>query len=299
MHSATFQLKKRNKTIINKNKDESNQENENNYFYEEKERNEDNCAKDDIVTIHLIMANDLSEAGQYYNNFAITYLRDQMTSCTNLQPFDVIEDIKSKFSLISSELLDNIEVSKEKIEVINDENDDRNINKIIRLSKDIFTNLPDNNNGNEKDSSIKNQLILKKCLVDELGFSNFCGSGYEPKFRYYIQNSKLYINIEVPGIKEDETEYDVDIVGENYQFKFSGVKEIEKTPKNDDEKQKYFSNIIEGPFKLLFQLKISDFPLLDKEKAEFDYIDGILIAIFELKMEKRGNKKVEFKNKKK
>ena len=73
---------------------------------------------------------------------------------------------------------------------------------------------------------------------------------------------------------------------------------IEKTPWNDD-KQKYFSNIIEGPFKLLFQLKISDFPLLDKEKAEFDYIDGILIAIFELKMEKRGNKKVEFKNKKK
>ena len=291
MHSATFQLKKRNKTIINNKRYKGK---ENNYFYEEKERNEDNCVKDDIVTIHLIMANDLSEAGQYYNNFAITYLRDQMTSCTNLQPFDVIEDIKSKFSLISPELL--IVVDETKIEVINDETDNRNINKIIRLSDDIFINFQDNNNGNEKESLNKN---LKKCLIDELGFSNFSGSAYEPKFRYYIQNSKLYINIEVPGIKEDETEYDVDIVGENYQFKFSGVKEIEKTPKNDDEKQKYFSNIIEGPFKLLFQLKISDFPLLDKEKAEFDYIDGILIAIFELKMEKRGNKKVEFKNKKK
>ncbi len=295
MHSATFQLKKRNKTIINKNKDESNQENENNYFYEEKERNEDNCLKDDITTIHLIMAN-LSETGKYYDNFPITFLRDQMTSCTNLQPFDVIEDIKSKFSLISSELLDNIEVSKEKIEVIDDESDDRNINKIIRLSKDIFTNLPHNNNGNEKYSLNKYQLILKKCLVDELGFSNFSESAYEPKFRYYIQNSKLYNKIEVPGIKEDETEYEVQIIGENYQFKFSGVKEIEKTPKND-EKEKYISNIIEGPFKLVFQLKFSDFPLVDKYKPQFEYVDGIMTAIFELKTEKVSNKKVVFKKK--
>ena len=293
MHSATFQLKKRNKTIINNNID--NIEQENNYFYEERERNEDNCNKDDIVTIHLIMANDLSEAGEYYNNFAITYLRDQMTSCTNLQPFDVIEDIKNKFSLNSSELLDNIVVDKTKIEVINDESDKRNINKIIRLSDNIF-NLEDKKNGNEKDNLSKKQLILKKCLVDELGFSNFCGSGYEPKFRYYIQNSKLYINIEVPGIKKDETVYDVDIVGENYQFKFSGVKEIEKTP-NNDEKQKCFSNIIQGPFKLLFQLKISDFPLVDKDNPEFEFEDGIMTAIFELKTEKTRNKKVVFKKK--
>ena len=237
------------------------------------------------------MANDLSEVGKYYNNFAITYLRDQMTSCTNLQPFDVIEDIKSKFSLISPELL--IVVDETKIEVINDETDNRNINKIIRLSDDIFINFQDNNNGNEKESLNKN---LKKCLIDELGFSNFSGSAYEPKFRYYIQNSKLYINIELPGIKEDETVYDVDIVGENYQFKFSGVKEIEKTP-NNDEKQKCFSNIIQGPFKLLFQLKISDFPLVDKDKPEFEFEDGIMTAIFELKNEKERDKKVVFKKK--
>ncbi len=224
MHSATFQLKKRNKTRINNNTDKNEEQNENNYFYEERERNEDNYLKDDIITIHLIMANDLSDGGKYYNNFAINFLREQMTSCTNLQPFDVIEDIKSKFSLISSELLDNIIVSKENIEVINDESDERNINKIIKLCEDIFIDLQDKKSGNDKDNLFKNQLILKKCLVDELGFSNFCGSGYEPKFRYYIQNSKLYINIEVSGIKEDETEYDVQIIGENYHFTFSDIK---------------------------------------------------------------------------
>ena len=32
---------------------------------------------------------------------------------------------------------------------------------------------------------------------------------YEPKFRCYIQNSKLYINIKVPEIKENETDYDI------------------------------------------------------------------------------------------
>ena len=71
---------------------------------------------------------------------------------------------------------------------------------------------------------------------------------------------------------------------------------IEKTPWNDD-KQKYFSNIIEGPFKLLFQLKISDFPLVDKDKPEFEYVDGILTAIFELNSEKARNKNVEFNKK--
>ena len=71
---------------------------------------------------------------------------------------------------------------------------------------------------------------------------------------------------------------------------------IEKTPRNDD-KQKYFSNIIEGPFKLLFQLKIFDFPLVDKDKSEFEYINGILTAIFELNTEKERNKNVVFKKK--
>ncbi len=275
MHSATFQLKKRNQTLI---KNEGNEDSENYYFYEEEVREKD--VENDFPIVHLIMANDLSKAGEYYNQFVINFLRYEMSSCTYLKPFDIIEEIKNKFCSISPQILDNIEVNENNIEVIEDKDDTRRINRIIILKC-----------GEQK------ELVLKKCLVDELGFSNFCGSGYEPKFRYYIQNSKLYINIEVPGIKEDETEYDVDIVGENYQFKFSGVKEIGKTPKNDDEKQKYFSNIIEGPFKLIFQLKISDFPLVDKENAEFDYVDGILTAIFELKTEKTRNKKVIFKKK--
>ena len=53
MHSATFQLKKRNKIIIDKTKYKYQSE-ENNYFYQEKERNENNCVKDDIITISVL-----------------------------------------------------------------------------------------------------------------------------------------------------------------------------------------------------------------------------------------------------
>ncbi len=60
---------------------------------------------------------------------------------------------------------------------------------------------------------------------------------------------------------------------------------------------KYFSNIIEGPFKLFFQLKISDFPLVDKDKQEFEYVDGIFTVILEFNTEKVRNKKVAFKKK--
>ncbi len=273
MHSATFQLKKRNQTLI---KNEGNEDSENYYFYEEEVREKD--VENDFPIVHLIMANDLSKAGEYYNQFVINFLRYEMSSCTYLKPFDIIEEIKNKFCSISPQILDNIEVNENNIEVIEDKDDTRRINRIIILKC-----------GEQK------ELVLKKCLVDELGFSNFSGSSYEPKFRYYVKEDKLIIDIEVPGLKEDETKYDISEIGENYQFKFTGIKEI-KT--ETTEKQQYYSNIIVGEFKLVFSLKICDFPLKDKDATEFSYENGIINATFNLNHKNSNAKKIVFTKKK-
>ncbi len=262
MHSATFQLKKRNQTLIKK---EENEDSENHYFYEEEVREKN--VENDFPIYHLIMANDLSKAGEYYNQFVIIFLRNEITSCTNLKPFDIIKEIKTKFCSISTQILDNIEVNENNIEVIEDKDDTRRINRIIKLK---------NNLGEQK------ELVLKKCLVDELGFSNFSGTSYEPKFRYYVKEDKLIIDIEVPGLKKCENL--VEEVGENYQFTFTGIKEI-KT--ETTEKQQYFSNIIVGEFKLIFYLKISDFSLRNKVSNEFKYEKGIFTIPFDLNNQKK------------
>ena len=87
MHSATFQLKKRNLTKINDEEaiNGEKKDNENNYFYEEIEREGEELSNNDFSVYHLIMANDLSESGKYYNKFTINFLRNQMSTCTNLK----------------------------------------------------------------------------------------------------------------------------------------------------------------------------------------------------------------------
>lgn len=47
------------------------------------------------------------------------------------------------------------------------------------------------------------QIKLKRCLIDELGFSNFLATGFEPKYDYYVNEDKLVINIEMPGDFKD------------------------------------------------------------------------------------------------
>ena len=83
----------------------------------------------------------------------------------------------------------------------------------------------------------------------------------------------------------------VEEVGENYQFKFTGIKEI-KT--ETTEKQQYYSNIIVGEFKLIFYLKISEFSLKNKEDGEFEYENGLLTATFDLNKQKPKDKKIVF-----
>ena len=123
---------------------------------------------------HLIYANEGSEAGNLYNNFTLDFIENQYANVTDLKPFDVIETIKDKFVDISKEIIEKLENP---------------------LTKNDFDN---SNNETIKLKNIKN-IKLKKCLIDELGFSNLKTNGFNPVYNYYKKDDKIIIRVEAPG----------------------------------------------------------------------------------------------------
>jgi len=138
------------------------------YFYE-KIKN--------LEIFHFIFAHDGSDAGNHYNNFTLDFLENSYQNIINLTNFDVIETIKDNFVEISKEILEKTEnpITKESFENSN--------SNLIKLSN-------------------SNSVTLKKCLIDELGFSNLKGNGFEPTYNCYKKGNKIIVKVEISGQME-------------------------------------------------------------------------------------------------
>jgi hypothetical protein len=189
--SATFSLEE--DEIINKKKTDGiitlkNSDSKFIFKFHEKEENKNN-----EYIFHLIYANEGSEAGNFYNQNTLEYLKMGYINVINLEPFDVLQSVKDRFKNISKEILEKNEKEK------NFEN------QYGLLEKDSI--IFDNSN---KDviKLIKPEVInLKNCLIDELGFQNLKSDGYEPSYNCYRKGNKLIINIEAPGDSYLKTEF--------------------------------------------------------------------------------------------
>ena len=139
---------------------------------------------------HLIYGKKGTEAGDFYNEKSIKFIYNLISSLSDKEKFDPIECVKKYFVEISETILENPIKEGEII-------DDRELNK-------------ENNNENEitkillKDSLDK--FVLKKCLIDELGISNFRGNGFDAQYSYYTTENNLYVYVELPGKKENPEE---------------------------------------------------------------------------------------------
>lgn len=129
--------------------------------------------------IHLLMANDSnqSKAGQYYNFSTIQYLKKEIINITKRKKFDVLEKVKSFLHSSSPVIFDNL-IPKD---------------KIIIEGRKIYIDLPES------------EIKLKKCLVDELGLSNFYSNIWSPPFEWFIEEgaNKIKILLELPGYKPE------------------------------------------------------------------------------------------------
>ena len=137
----------------------------------------------------------------------------------------------------------------------------------------------------------KREIALKKCLIDELGFSNLKGNEFEPTCNYFKFDDngqdKLEIRVEVPG--NSSVSPKIDFVGEYTVIKIKGNKNIDKFPSLD----KNIRNTREfGDFSLEIPLKTEDY-LIENKPPTIKDKKGLIILQYLLA--KKTEKDIIFK----
>ncbi len=165
LNSIPFRLEKNIFTIISDKIKDYNQ-----YYY--KQIFED---KKNMNIIHLIMANENSEAGSYYNESTIYFIKKLMTTNLNFVKFPIIEKVREFLFKHSEEFFHDPLA--------------RDTNIIIQNERMLLKN---------------EDYVLKECYIDELGNTNFLSFNYKPNYiiykgEYKDEGKKLFIDIEVSG----------------------------------------------------------------------------------------------------
>ena len=249
--SATFTLKQGLNITMNMNSKEV-------YYYYE--INEEKDQKGQNV-FHLIYANEGSEAGNIYNPYVLEFMKNSFQQNTNLQPFDVIKTIKERYIKVSQDIIE----KGDKDEKIDIKSFDTTNPKLIKL---------------KNESEIK----LKRCLIDEIGLSNFKANGFEPVYNIFKKDNKLIVRVETPGNCKISTSK-IETQEEYNVIKLTGEKIKDEEPKNLDE------NIINlrelGKFCLEIPLKTSEYNLYHK-KPTVKIVNGVHILEYDLQPEDTG-----------
>ena len=190
--------------------------NQNNIYYKQ----EFDDSNDKREVIHLFMANDKSNAGNFYNESTLEFIKNQIISYTNIKQFPIIDKVKDFLFEHSGEFFNEPLENKEDLKIIEEDGH----------QKLKYTN---------KEKSFE----LKECYVDELGNANFIQTNYKPSYRAYKAKSKndnsfkLIIDIEISG---EVTINEPDIATKNGQniITISGTRNLIKASKKSEENKK-------------------------------------------------------------
>ena len=204
---------------------------------------------------HLIYANENSKAGSHYNGFTLNFIENSYQSITNHTSYDVIETTKERFIQVSKEILE----KKEKENDITKDSFDERYPNYIKLKRD-------------------KEITLKKCFIDEIGFSNLVTNGFEPKYNVFKKDNKIIIRVEAPGNCPMVAEKIVQ--GELFIIRLSGEKKKDIVP------EKLEDNIYNkreiGKFFLDIPLSSKEY-IFSEKPPTFDYHSGVQFIEYELK----------------
>ncbi len=206
-----------------------------------------------IKIVHLFMAQENTEAGNYYNNSTIEYLRKQLITCTKVRNYDVITKFKSYLALSSGRYMEE-EIKEESIQY--DENERK-----FKINQD-------------------KPIKLKKCFIDEIGTPNFFGNVIEPNFDCQVKDDIIIIRMELPGQKPPSSfKPKIIPIRGFYNFNCKGkiiFPEID-SPKFKD------GNMKDGEFRLDFKIPMNIGTIKNSPpKIEFDETNGIVIVTYEM-----------------
>ena len=208
-----------------------------------------------IEIYHLILANEDSEAGKYYNQQTYNFIENAYNLISEPKKFDVFEQVKRNFKNLSSTFLNN------KFEEVSFTD-----NKKILEDKIIKLNL-------------KESLSFKKCYIDELGFSLFKTGNFDPKYNYFKPDENtLEIRLEVPGNTKCEVNHTIE--GKYTIINIKGEKKKDKTP------EKLEDNLVNirdyNKFELNIPLNIEDFQIQKLKDNYPQFKNGVCFIQYEL-----------------
>ena len=212
--------------------------------------------KKKLEIFHLILANEDSEAGKVYNQYAYDFIEGVYNLISEPKKFDIFELIKDNFKNLSNTIfinnIENLNFTDEE-EIL----DKKNIKLIT-----------------------KEPLSLKKCFTDELGFSLFKTGNFEPKYNYFKPDPKtLEIRLEVPGNTKCTVNHKVE--GDKTIITVNGDKNRDKTPKDENDNLKDIREF--GKFELKIPLPVEQFKIsATKPKEDLAFKNGLCIIKYEL-----------------
>ena len=247
--SATFTLKRGKRFTAKKRKNS-----EKVYYYYETNQEKD------LKVYHLIYANEGSEAGEKYNQYVLDLIEGSYSQITNLISFDIINTIKERYIKVSKDIIE----KNDKDENITMDSFDNTKPELIKLKNE-------------------NEIKLKRCLIDEIGLSNFKANGFEPVYNIYKKEDKLIVRVETPGNCKIESS-NIDINEEYNIIKLIGEKKKDKEPENLNEN--IFSSREIGKFILDIPLKMSEYHLI-RDTPRLEIINGVHILEYKLEVLKK------------
>ena len=206
---------------------------------------------------HLIIANEDSEAGNFYNQHAYNFIENTYNLISTPKKFDIFDMVKKNFTSLSNIIL-NVDIEKAKF----------NESKKIIEDKKMELDFKDN-------------LLLKNCYTDELGFFIFKSNNVDIKYNYFKPDEKtLEIRVEIPGnVKIDVNHKDV---GDNTIITIKGKKNKDKIP--EELKDNLFNLREFGDFEVNIPLKIEEFKINQSKPKEGypKFSNGICLIQYEL-----------------
>ena len=157
----------------------------NKYYIESYKMNENLEKK----VIHLIMASNVKESeAYYYNKTVVDYVRTEIATINEGKKFNLIEELKDFVLRKAGKYVESEEDFKPPFS-----------------EEDIIIE----NEGENKCIKIKNNTILKKCLINKLGFSSFFGALYSPNYICYFDENN--------NEKEKKFVVEINLCGKDYK----------------------------------------------------------------------------------
>ena len=204
------------------------------------------------IIIHLLMANEGSRAGKYYNYSTIKYLNKVLSQVKEKKPFNIIKSLKDFLISFSGEIFNKtLELSS-----IKEEND---CIKIV----------------NNED------LELKDCLMDELGNNIIRDTHFKPKYRggYFTDSSteerKFFLEIELYGIWK--LSHLIEIKETFFIITINGEKE------NKINRKEYeFKNYIPSN-NFILKIKVENFRGIVEDDPKTEEENGLYILVFSVR----------------